>query len=243
MNNDEHRPHKDEANDSTADSLQSRDSPESTTPQKTDSRDNASHTQRTQLGTGSSTRTDATESDNTVRACPECDTTAVEARSTDKLRGRPADEHYACRHCGATFDEPIQRDRQATPGDPGYLAGKLAKADPDDVSADHVGEPMTDGGAVMNDASAADLVADVLNGSDAALTTDEHRKLSMVEEHLLTGEESTERITDTRIEAAAKLRTLADNLERAARHSVADDVEVSLHVSVEETVCGSWGED
>ncbi|WP_434531067.1 hypothetical protein ACODNH_05495 [Haloarcula sp. NS06] len=96
----------------TVDSLQSRDSPEATTSQKMDSRGDASHTQRTQIGTGSSTRTDATEFDNTVRACPECDTTSVEARLGDKLRGQPSDTHYACRHCGATFDESTQRDRQ-----------------------------------------------------------------------------------------------------------------------------------
>ncbi|EMA17155.1 hypothetical protein [Haloarcula amylolytica] len=48
---------------------------------------------------------------------------------------------------------------------------------------------------------------------------------------------------DTRIEAASKLRTLADDLERAARHSAADGVDVSVHVTVEETFRGSWGDD
>ena len=48
---------------------------------------------------------------------------------------------------------------------------------------------------------------------------------------------------DTRIEAASKLRTLADDLERAARHSVADDVDVSVYVTVEETFRGLWGDN
>jgi|GEM_PF-6063322 len=48
---------------------------------------------------------------------------------------------------------------------------------------------------------------------------------------------------DTRSEAASKLRTLADDLERAARHSAADDVDVSVYVTVEETFRGSWGDD
>ncbi|NLV13939.1 hypothetical protein [Haloarcula argentinensis] len=48
---------------------------------------------------------------------------------------------------------------------------------------------------------------------------------------------------DDRIEGASKLRTLADDLERAARHSAADNVDVSVYVTVEETFRGSWGDN
>ncbi|MUV51342.1 hypothetical protein [Haloarcula sp. CBA1122] len=372
MQQSNHRAHKSEPNTtSTARRTSGDDSPEDDVDAKTDSREDASHPERTQIGAGSSTLTDDPQSKNTVRACPECDTTAITARSGDKLRGRPSDDHYACRHCGATFDDPIERERQATPGDPGYIAGKLAKADPDDVSADHVGEPMTDGGKYECDACGdtfqtltklrihekddcpqretftelnpdsdgvgldaaeglltcrscdqefpnvrydqrtsfadgnfhiivefecpgcgfdnenrivatgvdrdnlddlpehlhpddeeiatdggitvegkrpEDVIEQVTRSAEPALASDELNALERVADHLRdadhpAGASVDEQLTDTRIEAASKLRTLADDLERAARHSVADDVDVSVHVTVEETFRGSWGDD
>lgn len=236
------RAHKSEPNTtSTARRTSGDDSPEDDVDAKADSREDASHSERTQIGVGSSTLTDGPQSKNTVRACPECDTTAITARSGDKLRGRPSDDRYACRHCGATFDDPIERERQATPGDPGYIAGKLAKADPDDVSADHAGEPMTDGG--MTDTAAANMVGNVLDGAWDGMTSAQRADLNAVEDHLRNDTTADSSRTDTRIEAASKLRTLADDLERAAGHSTADEVDVSMHVAIEETFRSSWGDD
>ncbi|MBX0323895.1 hypothetical protein EGH21_12725 [Halomicroarcula sp. F13] len=72
----------------------------------------------------------------TVLACPECDTTGI--RSTV----RDTTEHgYACRHCGATFDVPVERQPYDQSGLPG-VAGRLDRMDPDDVDDQMV----TDGG-------------------------------------------------------------------------------------------------
>ena len=76
----------------------------------------------------------------TVRACPECDSTGVTATVRDTT-----DSDYYCRHCSARFDSPVERERYAESGLNG-LARKLDDADPDAVSADRAGEPMTDGG-------------------------------------------------------------------------------------------------
>jgi len=102
-------------------------------------------------------------------------------------------------------------------------------------------EVATDGGTTITDTKAADMVAEVINGSDAALTDEEYSQLAMVEAHLLGGDTPTETVTDDRLEVASKLRCIADDLERTARQSSADDVDVTLHVSVEETYRGEWG--
>jgi len=304
------------------------DSPEQTDSSKTDSRDTASRQQRAQIGSRPSTSTDDVRADNadgTVLACPECDKPGVRQRSGDTLRGQPSAGHYACRFCGAMFDEPVERERERARGDPGYLAGELAAADPEDVT----GEPMTDGGfpdnyparrrfninktagqrfknkidehgpgrnwlnddpeyhlwrAVANIAKsngaedlgelgdavnhlamardiaveepvtdggltsteAATLVEEVQNSAGPGLTNDESSNLEAVVDYFRNGiggdTTADTHVEDTRIEAASKLRCLADDLERAARHSTADDVELSLHVSVEETYRGEWGD-
>ncbi|QIO22096.1 hypothetical protein [Haloarcula sp. JP-L23] len=46
------------------------------------------------------------------------------------------DHDYRCRHCGATFDELVERPTKNTPGRSGSLAGRLEDPDPEDV-----GEP------------------------------------------------------------------------------------------------------
>ncbi|MDS0258543.1 hypothetical protein NDI56_03845 [Haloarcula sp. S1CR25-12] len=56
------------------------------------------------------------------------------------MRGRPASGQYACRRCGTTFDEPVERERRGHNSPGRGLAGKLDRMDPDDV-----GQPMTDG--------------------------------------------------------------------------------------------------
>jgi len=83
--------------------------------------------------------------DGTVKACPECDGTDVVARSGGMTCRRPSDD-YACRTCCETFDEPVIRGRRQSSAGLNGLAGRLDDADPDAVSADRAGEPMTDGG-------------------------------------------------------------------------------------------------
>lgn len=70
-----------------------------------------------------------------VDACPECDSAAIRTRN----HGHPhSPDHstskYNCKRCGASFDDPTQRDRYHPGGinqDTGAKA--LLDADPDDV--------------------------------------------------------------------------------------------------------------
>lgn len=65
---------------------------------------------------------------DTVAACPECDTTsAIYTRDDDPRRT------YRCRECGAIFEEPNRRAPRSNTNTQNGLAGKLAKADPDEV--------------------------------------------------------------------------------------------------------------
>lgn len=77
----------------------------------------------------------------TIQVCPECDQTLIRRLVTS--------DGWACRAagCGASFDEPVERARQGGNDGPSTgLARQLLEADPDDVSAETAGEPMTDGG-------------------------------------------------------------------------------------------------
>jgi hypothetical protein len=55
------------------------------------------------------------------------------------------DDDFYCQSCGASFDDPVERERYQESGLPG-LAGKL-----DSMDADDVGKPMTDGGVLPED--------------------------------------------------------------------------------------------
>ncbi|QIO25529.1 hypothetical protein [Haloarcula sp. JP-L23] len=79
--------------------------------------------------------------DDTVLACPDCDSTGIRARVQNGYGAPTHDDDYYCRHCGHSFDEPVERERHDESGLPG-LAGRLDRMDPDDVG----GEPVTDGG-------------------------------------------------------------------------------------------------
>jgi len=41
--------------------------------------------------------------DNTVNACPECDSTELRVRAT-------RERTYKCKDCGTTFDDPVIRE-------------------------------------------------------------------------------------------------------------------------------------
>jgi len=77
-----------------------------------------------------------------VDICPEC-------REPNFQAVTQSNHGYRCRNsdCLVAFDEPGQRTRKRSRVDNrSGLAGKLMQADPDDVSAENAGEPMTDGG-------------------------------------------------------------------------------------------------
>ena len=75
-----------------------------------------------------------TLADNQVSACPKCDATNVESRSTGDGRAVVDDTTaYFCRTCTARFDEYVVREKRHDPS-PSGLAGDLLDADPDEVS-------------------------------------------------------------------------------------------------------------
>mgnify|MGYP000079442429 CR=1 FL=1 len=88
-------------------------------------------------------------SDGIVLACPDCDSSSVSVViGKGAISDATHSNDYRCRDCGATFDEPVERERQTSSGGIGYLAGRL-----DEMDADEIGEPeqcddelVTDGG-------------------------------------------------------------------------------------------------
>jgi ribosomal protein L37AE/L43A len=46
--------------------------------------------------------------DNTINACPECDSSSLRVRVTDRQA-----QQYKCKDCGNTFDRPTIREKQA----------------------------------------------------------------------------------------------------------------------------------
>ena len=95
-----------------------------------------------------------------VEACPDCDAAMVSPIVGTGFMGKPDhDNDYRCRHCHATFDEPVRREKHSHSG-MGYLAGKLDDMDPDEVGEDS--EIVTDGGVddvkhTVTDRPVADL--------------------------------------------------------------------------------------
>lgn len=74
--------------------------------------------------------------DDTITACPECDSPGIEPRQPAKFPSTAtSDAAWRCKHCTALFDEPVERPRRATSGLQG-LAADLAAADPEEVSGD-----------------------------------------------------------------------------------------------------------
>jgi len=186
MKESNHRPLKCGVSESgIAGSAESRDTDEQTDSSKTDSRDTASPSQRTSVGARPSTSTDGRDEDNadddTVLVCPECDKTNIRAMVGSGFGvSADHDNDYYCRECTHHFDDPVERERGHTSDGRAYLARELVDADPEDVSADHVGEPMTDGGADVDLQIASrlrDLADEVevhgLEGGDIAVDGDE----------------------------------------------------------------------
>lgn len=72
--------------------------------------------------------------DETITACPECDSAAIRTRNTRSVHST-SDDHrrYDCKNCGHKFNEPQRRERRHTGsinGDTGAAA--LLNADPSD---------------------------------------------------------------------------------------------------------------
>ena len=74
---------------------------------------------------------------DTVAACPECDAGGVtrHAGGGRNRRSEPPQGTYRCTDCGSHFEEFVERPRKSASVRRG-LAGRLAAADPDEVSDD-----------------------------------------------------------------------------------------------------------
>lgn len=69
------------------------------------------------------------DGDGTVYACPDCDQAGcVYRRHGDNTYAGDPDDPYACGNCGATFDEPVERESKGQ----GNTA-KYADLSPDDL--------------------------------------------------------------------------------------------------------------
>lgn len=79
--------------------------------------------------------------DETVQACPECDTTHIQNVVGAKYAATTADHAWKCLEpgCRATFDEPTLREPEHSNHSRYGLAKRLLDADPDAVSAGNVG--------------------------------------------------------------------------------------------------------
>ncbi|QGX95917.1 hypothetical protein EI982_14545 [Haloplanus rallus] len=75
--------------------------------------------------------------DDQITACPACDAATIKPRNPGKPSSPPAHTtNWYCESCGAQFDEPVERERYTAGGGRSGLAGKLARADPDDLVTD-----------------------------------------------------------------------------------------------------------
>lgn len=75
-----------------------------------------------------------------VSVCPECDSASLKmGRVTGSGIGHRdgvTDKRFRCADCGAAFDDPEVREKQTRGETRKGLAGKLARADPDDVGGE-----------------------------------------------------------------------------------------------------------
>ena len=87
-----------------------------------------------------------------ILACPECSSAKnIFRRAPGRHNSTidPNEDVWRCSDCGADFDEPTRRERQQTSGRRG-LAGRLADADSETVSADRDETLVTDGGQTVS---------------------------------------------------------------------------------------------
>lgn len=68
-----------------------------------------------------------------VAACPDCDSSQVRYYTPGGYRGFGDHKRYACRSCGARFDEFTARPRKIRSAGQSGLAADLLDADPDEV--------------------------------------------------------------------------------------------------------------
>ncbi|ELZ39339.1 hypothetical protein C471_08475 [Halorubrum saccharovorum DSM 1137] len=83
--------------------------------------------------------TDSDSAENeTVKACPYCDSASVVTNSAGGGRTyNPDADQYRCADCQRTFNEPNERESGDSPGiRPDSIAAKLDAADPDDLVTD-----------------------------------------------------------------------------------------------------------
>lgn len=74
--------------------------------------------------------------DETVTACPACDSARIRRRNPDHPSSRSGQTNdWACLDCPAHFDEPDERPKHK-PGGRHGLAGRLVDADPGAVGGD-----------------------------------------------------------------------------------------------------------
>lgn len=80
--------------------------------------------------------------DDLVRVCPECGDHHISHRQASL--SDPATRRYRCEVCGATFDDPHERERQQSKHSGNSpLTKRLSELDPDDVATDG-GQPVAD---------------------------------------------------------------------------------------------------
>lgn len=75
-------------------------------------------------------------SENTTRACPECDSADLRRRNPSHASSRADDDGlWRCDDCGASTDDPPRRARYRTASDAARvgLAARLEAADPEEV--------------------------------------------------------------------------------------------------------------
>jgi len=73
-------------------------------------------------------------------ACPYCDSTSIKRNCVGDSPDRPGNasddpDAWRCIECGRGFDDPKSREREHETETRKGLAGRLARAEPDDVEA------------------------------------------------------------------------------------------------------------
>lgn len=106
--------------------------------------------------------------DETVAACPECDCADIYSN----VGNRSDTASYHCRHCGADFDDYVERARKGPGGIRGdTIAGVLDRADPDELLSD---------AGTLDSGAATPANSDVV---DTLLDVDVGNELDLVAEH------------------------------------------------------------
>jgi transposase-like protein len=68
-----------------------------------------------------------------ANACPDCGSFDVYGRYAGLQDYGTDGQRYRCEDCGATFDDPLRRERECGAIRPDCLAAELVSADPEEV--------------------------------------------------------------------------------------------------------------